>query len=120
MPVRAPRICGCGKLVASGVLCACQVKREAERKARAEQVRPTARERGYDTKWQREREAFLKQRPICERVSNGKPCGQPATVVHHLVPHRGDRSLFWRRSNWSPRCRPCHDVAEQAAERRSS
>ena len=32
-----------------------------------------------------------------------------ATVVDHIVPHRGDQKLFWDRSNWQPLCKACHD-----------
>jgi hypothetical protein len=34
----------------------------------------------------------------------------PATVVDHIVPHRGDRRLFWDKTNWQPLCKRCHDV----------
>lgn len=29
---------------------------------------------------------------------------EAATVVGYITPHRGDQSLFWRRSNWQPLC----------------
>ena len=32
-----------------------------------------------------------------------------ATVVDHVVPHRGDPTLFWDRSNWRGLCKSCHD-----------
>ena len=32
-----------------------------------------------------------------------------ATVVDHIVPHRGDQKLFWDEANWQPLCKPCHD-----------
>ena len=112
MPIRAPRICGCGHVVASGVRCACQVKRDAERKARAEVNRPSARERGYDSKWDKERVAYLAAHPTCTR------CPAPSTVVDHVTPHRGDRKLFWSRSNWQPLCTTCHSRAKQAEEKR--
>jgi len=32
-----------------------------------------------------------------------------ATVVDHVIPHRGDEALFWDRSNWRPLCKRCHD-----------
>ncbi|MCS0494336.1 HNH endonuclease [Ancylobacter sp. MQZ15Z-1] len=113
MPVRAPRICGCGYKVASGRQCACEGRRAAERKARAEANRPTARERGYDGKWDKERAAYLAAHPTCRR------CGAPSKVVDHVIPHRGDRKLFWSRSNWQPLCTSCHSRAKQAQEKRS-
>ena len=32
----------------------------------------------------------------------------PATVVDHIVPHKGDKKLFWDSGNWQPLCGPCH------------
>ncbi|HDZ73496.1 MAG TPA: HNH endonuclease [Aurantimonas coralicida] len=114
MPARAPRICGCGHRIASGQQCPCERSRTAERKARADANRPTARQRGYDSKWDRERVAFLKLHPVCAH----KGCTQAATVVDHKVPHRGDRKLFWSRSNWQPLCTAHHSGAKQSEEKR--
>ncbi|MDQ0347857.1 HNH endonuclease signature motif containing protein [Ancylobacter vacuolatus] len=114
MPVRAPRICGCGFRIASGQQCSCERRRAAERNARAEAQRPSARERGYDSKWDREREVYLKAHTTCARPG----CRAPATVVDHIIPHRGDRKLFWSRSNWQPMCRSCHSRVKQAEEKR--
>jgi len=57
--------------------------------------------------WKRARLAFLKANPLC--VS----CAEvglvvPANEVDHRVPHRGNRALFWDRSNWQGLCKPCH------------
>lgn len=114
MPIRPPRICGCGHRIAPGAACPCEQRRTAERRAKAEASRPTSRQRGYDSKWDKERAAYLKAYPRCVRPG----CGQPASVVDHIVPHRGDRKLFWSRSNWQPLCAPCHNRWKQAAERR--
>ena len=32
-----------------------------------------------------------------------------ATVVDHIVPHRGDPKLFWDPDNWQTLCKRCHD-----------
>ena len=32
-----------------------------------------------------------------------------ATVVDHIIPHRGDMKLFWDESNWQPLCKEHHD-----------
>ena len=111
MPVRAPRLCGCGNVVASGTACACQIDRQRERKARSDAKRPTSAERGYGTKWRQARAIYLASHPDCAR------CGSPATVVDHIVPHRGDMKLFWRRSNWQPLCASCHSSHKQRLER---
>ena len=112
MPRSAPSIRYCGCVVASGDRCAHMISRDRERKARFDQQRPTSRERGYDSKWQEARDGFLAKHPVCFR------CGAAATVVHHAIPHRGDKSLFWKRSNWKPACKPCHDGPLQSEEKR--
>ena len=114
MPMRPPRICGCGARVPAGTLCACQEQATRERKARAEANRPTARERGYTTKWQAARAVYLKQFPTCVR------CKAPATVVDHIQKHGRDFSkggLFWNRQNWQPLCALCHNGAKQSEEK---
>jgi 5-methylcytosine-specific restriction protein A len=42
---------------------------------------------------------------------------EPATVVDHVVPHRGDERLFWDKGNWQGLCKRCHD-AKTACEGR--
>lgn len=112
MPRSAPSIRYCGCVVASGDRCQHMVARDRERKARFDQVRPSARARGYDSKWEQARDGFLKKHPACFR------CGNPATVVHHSTPHKGDKKLFWDRSKWQPACKPCHDGPLQSEEKR--
>lgn len=84
-----------------------------ERKARHDARRPNSSQRGYDRRWEVERAAFLKVNDSCAM------CGAPATVVDHKVPHRGDESLFWSRSNWQAICVPCHSGRKQRQERRN-
>ena len=107
MPIRSPRLCGCGKIVPSGIRCECQQRADRERKARNDANRPSARERGYGTKWQQARAGYLISHPTCTM------CGKPATIVDHVTPHKGDDKLFWRRSNWQPLCVPCHSGKKQ-------
>jgi 5-methylcytosine-specific restriction endonuclease McrA len=115
MPVKPGRICGyCRQRVASGMACACAQSRraEAERNKRYEATRLSASARRYDTKWKKERTAFLADHPTCVR------CGAPSTVVDHITPHRGDMKLFWSRRNWQPLCTHCHSSTKQREERR--
>ena len=100
-------------MIASGQQCPCQVRRDRERKARFDAKRPSARQRGYDGRWDQERAAFLEVNPTCRR------CSTPATVVHHVRPHRGDMRLFWDRSNWQSLCVTCHSRHKQALEYRA-
>jgi len=114
MPYAAPSIRACGCVVASGDRCQHMVKRDRERKARFDQHRPGARQRGYDSKWEKARAAFLAVNPRCAHPG----CNAAATVVDHKIPHCGDRKLFWQRSNWQPLCVHHHNSAKQREERR--
>ena len=64
-------------------------------------------QRGYGSRWQRARDAFLMRFPLCVHCE-GSGRVTAATDVDHVVPHRGDDSLFWRESNWQPLCKSCH------------
>ena len=46
----------------------------------------------------------------CARPAGRKGRVVAATVVDHVVPHRGDPELFWDETNWPPACKPCHDA----------
>jgi 5-methylcytosine-specific restriction endonuclease McrA len=87
-----------------------------------EQRRGSARARGYTAEWDREAKAHLRANPLCLYCQVGA-FGEPqrvsaATLVDHIEPHRGDKELFWRRSNWASCCKPCHDGPKQAVEHR--
>lgn len=105
------RVCRCGKIIAATDLCECQIRRKAE----ADQRRPNANDRGYDSKWRRESKEFLSlpQNRFC-----AFGCGRIADCVDHKVPHRGDMKLFWSRTNWQPLASsPCHASRKQSLER---
>lgn len=83
----------------------------AQRKADADKRRPSARARGYDSKWERARLQFLADHPLCVHcAAEDEPRTTPASVVDHIIPHRGDMKLFWRRSNWQALCKYHHDL----------
>lgn len=110
MPTAAPRPCsaaGCGVLVHDGSG-RCEKHRKAGRQAMDER-RGSSAERGYSYAWQKARAGFLRNHPLC-KAHDDKGEVVPATVVDHIVPHRGDRALFWDSSNWQPLCKRCHDI----------
>lgn len=75
---------------------------------RALYARENAAARGYDGKWRTARKLFLQRNPLCVLcLSKGKIA--PAVVVDHIIPHRGNKKLFWAESNWQPLCKSCHD-----------
>nr|WP_307877464.1 MULTISPECIES: HNH endonuclease [unclassified Rhizobium] len=43
-------------------------------------------------------------------------CNGHASVVDHIIPHRGDQALFWHHANWQPLCAPCHNSVKQRQE----
>ena len=68
----------------------------------------TSNQRGYGTAWQRARKGFLMKNPLCVMCS-AEGATRAAEVVDHVVPHRGDRNLFWDRANWQALCKQHHD-----------
>jgi 5-methylcytosine-specific restriction endonuclease McrA len=110
--MRPPRICGCGRKVAFGVVCACVLDRRRE----ADKRRPNAAARGYDSKWVKESKAFL---ALPENRLCACGVGRVADMVDHIIPHKGDRKLFWSRSNWAALAgSPCHSSRKQSLERK--
>ena len=95
MPMRAPRICACGKVAAPGQRCTCQ---RAQAKAH-DAKRGSAASRGYNSNWRRASRAFLAL-PGNERCACG--CGRVANMVDHIRAPKGDQGLFWDLSNWQP------------------
>ncbi len=75
---------------------------------RHEDQRGTAHERGYDARWKEARLQFIGEHPLCVECESGGRL-EAASVVDHVVPHRGDVSLFWDIANWQSLCKRCHD-----------
>jgi 5-methylcytosine-specific restriction protein A len=85
----------------------CEKHRIQERK-QIDRQRGSATRRGYDARWRAARKRFLLNHPICgecERVG----MLTAATIVDHIIPHKGDSDLFWNESNWQALCRQCHN-----------
>lgn len=78
--------------------------------------RGSARERGYDSRWDKARRTFLSRHPLCVMCEReGRVTA--ATVVDHIIPHRGDQKLFWDTGNWQSLCKPHHDRDKQRHDR---
>lgn len=70
----------------------------------------------YNTKqWKRLRLEQLRLQPWCTFCLQLN-IRTPATVVDHITPHKGDRSLFFDPSNFQSLCKPCHDSAKKRLE----
>ncbi|MBN1224156.1 MAG: HNH endonuclease [Candidatus Aminicenantes bacterium] len=72
-----------------------QVQREADERGR----RGSAANRGYGSKWRVARKEYLRRNPLCVEC-HGERILKAATVVDHIIPHKGDSGLFWDESNW--------------------
>ena len=83
-----------------------------------EEVRPAA-ERGYGRAWQKASKRYLASHPLCVQcAAEGRYT--KATVVDHIVPHRGDRKLFWSEDNWQALCKRHHDVKTRTEDHNPS
>lgn len=108
MPHRAARPCaapGCPVLVRRHSRCEKHRRRVWQHEA---QRRGKTSERGYGWWWQNARLQFLAENPICvECLKTGRT--EPAAVVDHIVPHKGDERLLKDRSNWQALCKRHHN-----------
>ena len=77
--------------------------------------RSSASQRGYNSKWSKARKEFLAENPLCV-MHRQRGLLEPATVVDHIVPHRGDEALFWDKGNWQALCKHCHDSHKKRLE----
>ena len=113
MPYRSNVPCkhpGCAALIPHGQMY-CDEHKQLHKNDRA-----SASERGYGSKWQRERRKFLDSNPFCVKCYEEGHLTK-ATVVDHIKPHRGDRKLFWDRGNWQPLCEHHHNVKTMTEDR---
>ena len=77
--------------------------------------RKTAAQRGYGARWQRYRAGFLRKHPLCQmHMLQGQVV--EASVVDHIVPHKGDQTLFWDKANHQALCKTCHDSHKKRFE----
>ena len=86
-----------------GAKSATEVKRALDRQ------RSSAARRGYGPRWRRARLTHLARHPLCAGCQEVGRL-EPATVVDHCLPHRGDEVLFWNETNWQGLCKRCHDA----------
>ncbi|MDP3088853.1 MAG: HNH endonuclease [Methylotenera sp.] len=111
MPIAAPKPCkqhGCRALTTSGAYCSTH-KRVVQKQI--EVKRESSTQRGYGYRWQQTSKGFLRSHPLCQcpECQEGLVRLLPAEVVDHIIPHQGDMTLFWNRSNWQAMNKQCHD-----------
>ena len=106
-PQRAKRPCkvsSCKDFAVTGGYC----EQHQDRIRKKDRERGTAHQRGYDAEWEKARTKYLDEHPLC---ADHKRRGyiEAATVVDHIIPHKGDKVLFWDQKNWQPLCESCHN-----------
>jgi len=109
MPNAAPHACAhpsCGALVPRGKA-RCPAHERAKTKA-DDARRGTSSARGYGAKWRAFRLSYLQRNSLCAICLDAGVL-VPATVVDHVVAHKGNEALFWSESNLRPLCKACHD-----------
>lgn len=118
MAHRPRKLCavpGCGRIT-DGRYCETHAAEAIERARQEDRRRGSAASRGYGHVWAKARKGFLARHPLCaEHMRLDPPEAVVATHVDHVVPHRGDKALFWDSANWQPLCAPCH-AAKTARE----
>ena len=108
MAPRSKRPCsypGCNQLTTERF---CEVHKRQERQ-RLDERRGSSSERGYTYRWRLARQTYLAKNPLCVMCEKeGRLTA--ANVIDHIIPHKGDKELFWDRSNWQSLCKRHHDI----------
>jgi 5-methylcytosine-specific restriction enzyme A len=76
--------------------------------ARPKDVRQGSRKRGYDSRWEKLRDRFIAENPICKHCQEGGYVN-PASEVDHIRPFNGlydPLRLSW--DNLQSLCHSCH------------
>ena len=116
-PQKAKRPClssGCKDFASNKGYCDKHQSRVKQR----DRDRGTAHQRGYDAEWKKQRDEFLIKNPLCVECRK-KDYINPATVVDHIIPHKGDKDLFWDQKNWQPLCETHHNIKTATEDRGS-
>lgn len=60
-------------------------------------------------RWRDASKRFLTLNPLCLHCERQKKI-TPSSETDHIIPHKGNLSLFWDHSNWQPLCKVCHSL----------
>lgn len=70
-------------------------------------------------RWQRLRQAQLTAEPCC-KYCDAAGRVTAATIVDHIVPHKGDEALFFDPDNLQSLCKSHHDSTKQREEHKGA
>ena len=77
--------------------------------------RVSAVRRGYDARWRQASNEFKRSHPFCIGcLALGHR--RPTEVVDHVVPHRGNQTIFWNVAKWQASCRWHHERIKKRLE----
>jgi 5-methylcytosine-specific restriction protein A len=110
MPTKPKRPCkqfGCPELVESGQSYCDKHKKTYDKDY--ERKRGTAHQRGYTKTWSKYRLMYLRENPICVMCQEEGNIVS-ASVVDHIIPHKGNMDLFWDSNNHQALCKRHHDI----------
>ena len=108
MPYAPGKICGnplCHVRVAHGVSYCEEHEAEWQEKRKLRdrtRKRPQYLDPALLGRWRKVRKEYLQYHPACS------DCGRMATVVDHIVPHRGNEDLMFDMGNFQALCKSCH------------
>lgn len=87
-----------------------------QRQQAYERERGSARDRGYDARWDRAAAAFKVRHPLCVGcMAVGRV--EPAFLIDHIIPHKGNQVLLWDEGNWQSACEWHGNAIKQQLER---
>ena len=77
--------------------------------------RPSSDARGYDHKWRKFKDAYLRANPLCvDCLTDKRP--EPATEVHHKVKLSVAPERKYDKTNLMSLCRKCHQIRTNRGE----
>ncbi len=80
------------------------------------ETRLSSRQRGYTWEWNKAAALFRARNPLCVGcLAIGQV--EPATIVDHIEPHKGNQSIFWCEANWQSCCGWHHNAIKPMLER---
>ena len=95
---------GCSEIVPKGY---CE-KHQKQKKRQERSNRNLNDQYLYGTLWQKSRIRWLSKNPLC-RICEENGRTVRAVLIDHIVPHNGDKRLFWDSKNWQSLCNDCHE-----------
>lgn len=92
----------CRQLIRGASRCEKHVKKDRGRSKASQDAHAL-----YDWRWQQASKRYRAEHPLCVAcAAQGRTA--PTACTDHVVPHRGDLTLFWDESNWQSLCDACH------------